>query len=205
MTAVAQISTPIESNEQISALLPTALSGIAAALSEGLSKLIRTELRRHSGAAAVNSAVKSALPQLLERSFQDYLLATEAETHNRRVAMLHLLTTAEFQSLRENFFLTASAASANEASESLTTEETATLLGVSRTHVISLIKSGALSASQTSGGHRRLSKPAVLAYKEEMKARQSKGLDAMMAATAEIGLYEAELEGIPQRTKRKKA
>jgi len=93
----------------------------------------------------------------------------------------------------------------SEAHDSLTTEEVARLLSVSRTHVISLIKSHVLMASQTSGGHRRISKAAVLAYKAEMKNRQAEGLDAMTAATADMGLYEAELEGIPQRTKRKKA
>lgn len=204
MTAVAQISTPFDPDEQISPLLVTALSGITSALSDGLSKLIRAELKKHSDGAAVESAVKNALPGLLERSFQDSLLAVTAETRDRRIAMLHLLTTAEVQSLNGNFLFSASAAR-TEISESLTTEEAATLLGVSRTHVISLIKSHALTASQTSGGHRRLSKAGVLAYKTEMKTRQSKGLDAMMAATTDMGLYETELEGIPRRAKRKKA
>lgn len=203
MTAVSQISPPIDADEQMFALLPTALGGMTAALSEGLSKLIRTELGKHSDAAAVNRAVKKALPQLLVRSFQDTLLAAATETHESRIALLHLLTTAEVQKLSGTFSSTAPTAPANEAAESLTTEEAATLLSVSRTHVISLIKSGALDASQTSGGHRRISKAAVVDYKMAMKARQSKGLDAMMTATSDLGLYDAELEGIPQRTKRK--
>lgn len=204
MTALAQNSPPVDSNEQISALLPTALGGITAALADGLSKLIRNELRKQSGVAAVISAMKSALPLLLERSFQDSLLAAEAETHSRRVAMLHLLTTAEVQSLSANLYSPTSTTSTDDTSE-LTSEEAASLLGVSRTHVISLIKSRAFSASHTSGGHRRISKAAVIAYKAEMKVRQSKGLDAMMVATAEMGLYDSELDVIPQRTKRKKA
>lgn len=93
----------------------------------------------------------------------------------------------------------------SEAHDSLTTEEAAALLSVSRSHVISLIKSQVLTASRTSGGHHRISKAVVLAYKAEMKNRQAKGLDAMTAATADMGLYETELEGIPHRTKRKKA
>lgn len=204
MAALAQNSPPVDSNEQISTLLPTALGGITAALADGLSKLIRNELRKHSGVAAVISAIKSALPLLLERSFQDSLLAAEAETHSRRVAMLHLLTTAEVQSLSANLYSPTSTTSTDDTSE-LTSEEAATLLGVSRTHVISLIKSRALAASHTSGGHRRISTAAVIAYKAEMKVRQSKGLDAMMVATADMGLYDSELDGIPQRTKRKKA
>ena len=204
MTTAARTSNPIDSNAPVSALLQTALSGITAALADGLSKFIRNELRKQSGVAAVISAVKSALPRLLERSFLDTLLTVEKDTQSRRVAMLHLLTTAEMQSLSANFLSTASTG-AHEAADSLTTEQAATLLGVSRTHVISLIKSHALLASLTSGGHRRLLKTAVLAYKEEMKARQSRGLDAMMAATTDMGLYETELLGIPQRTKRKKA
>ena len=205
MTAVDQMPTSFPTDEQISVLLPAALSGVTAALSEGLGKLIRTELKKHSGAAAVNSAIKNALPRLLERSFQDTLLAAAAGTHDRRIAMLHLLTTAEVQSRSENFFSIAAAARINDSSESLTTEEAASLLGVSRTHVISLIKSQALAARKTSGGHRRISKAAALAYRDEMKNRQSKGLDAMMDATAEMGLYATELEGLPRRATRKKA
>lgn len=205
MTALARISTPNDSGEQISALLATALSGVAAALSDGLSKLIRAEMKKHIGAAAINSAVKGALPRLLERSFQVSLLAAATETHKNRIAMLHLLTTAEFQNLSENFIVNAPAVSINDATESLTTEEAAKLLSVSRTHVISLVQSQTLTASRTSGGHRRISKAAVLAYKAEMKTRQSRGLDAMMAASADTGLYKAELEGIPRRAKRRKA
>jgi hypothetical protein len=52
------------------------------------------------------------------------------------------------------------------------------------------LDAGALGGvSRTAGGHRRISKAAVLAYKADSKARQTKGLDAMAQASERLGLY----------------
>jgi excisionase family DNA binding protein len=183
-------------------LLRMALDDIAAMLSEGLGTLIRTELKKQSKSGAVASAVKEALPQLLERSFQQSLLESASETHLRRVALMHLLTAAEVKTISHEVSLLSAFAHTDEGTDVLTTEEAAKLLNVSRTHLISLVESGTLPASRTSGGHRRIPKAAVLAYKGQMQARQRKGLDAMMKASGDLGLYHDELEGIPRRSKR---
>ena len=204
MTAIAKNPKPHAPAGGLSSLLPAALGGVTAALSEDLSKLVRAELARHSGVATVDHALKNALPGLIERSFQSSFLAGTADTHRCRMAMLHLLSAAELHNHGAGLLGGAPAEAPGEAAD-LTTEEAAKMLCLSRTHVVSLVKSGALPASSTAGGHRRISEAAVLAYKEGMKARQSKGLDAMMEASADLGLYDGELEGIPRRAKRKKA
>jgi hypothetical protein len=74
---------------------------------------------------------------------------------------------------------------------------------MSRTHVNSLMDSGALGfISRTAGGHRRISRAAVLAYKQDRRQRQAKGLEAMTGASQRLGLYEGELESIPRKKKR---
>ncbi|MYM81804.1 excisionase family DNA-binding protein [Duganella sp. FT50W] len=87
--------------------------------------------------------------------------------------------------------------------EDLTTEETAKFLSLSRSHVNSLVDANALPAIRTSGGHRRVPKAALVEYKQNMKARQAMGLDAMAEASSAMGLYDGELDGIPSRHKRK--
>lgn len=75
--------------------------------------------------------------------------------------------------------------------------------GLSRTHVNSLADSGALGVvRRTGGGHRRISKAALLRYKALSKERQSKGLDAMVAASQKLGLYDAEVESLPVKVGR---
>jgi excisionase family DNA binding protein len=97
----------------------------------------------------------------------------------------------------------ASKAAANADEEELTSEAASKLLHVSRTHVNTLADSGALGVvRRTDGGHRRISKAALLKYKALSKERQSKGLDAMVAASQKLGLYDAELEGLPVKAGR---
>lgn len=203
MTTIAQSTTNEDHQQQIADLLAVALGDFTSALSDSLGKLLRAELKKQSGATAVNNAVKLALPKILERSFHDSLLDNAAEQHQRRIALLHLLTSAEVQHLGAGRGPVQKIAQADELAESLTTEETAKLLSVSRTHVLSLVDTKALPVSLTRGGHRRIPKAAVLEYKQGMKARQAKGLDAMMEASAAMGLYDGELEGIPRRSKRR--
>jgi excisionase family DNA binding protein len=84
----------------------------------------------------------------------------------------------------------------------MTISEAAKLLHVSRTHLNTLIDEGKLDrVHYTQGGHRRIQRAAVLAYKEESKTTQKKGLNRMVEASERMGLYDKELEGLPIRRK----
>ena len=84
----------------------------------------------------------------------------------------------------------------------MTSEGAAKLLSVSRTHLNSLIEAGELGAvRRTSGGHRRISKSAVLAYWARTKERQLEGLDEMIKASQRLGLYDAEIDDLPDPLK----
>ncbi|BBU30254.1 hypothetical protein BTHE68_39880 [Burkholderia sp. THE68] len=82
----------------------------------------------------------------------------------------------------------------------LTSEEAAKLLHVSRTHLNTLIRDGRLTGVRlTPGGHRRISRAKVLAYKVSTEESQRQGLDEMVQASARMGLYDAELKNSPRR------
>ena len=84
----------------------------------------------------------------------------------------------------------------------MTSEGAAKLLHVSRTHLNSLIDAGELGVvRRTSGGHRRISRPAVLAYWARTKERQFEGLDEMIEASQRLGLYDAEIDDLPDDLK----
>ena len=204
MALTQQMELDKSESQHDSALLHLALNDVASTLTERLVKLLQSRLKKPGDHAMIDEVAKD-VAQLLELSFQSKVLDATAETRERRIALLHLLTLAEVKNLGNEWPLRSSPplAANDELKESLTTEEAAKFLGVSRTHLISLIKSQALPARLTSGGHRRIPKTAVFAYKQEMKQRQSKGLDAMMAGTSALGLYDEELEGIPRRSKLK--
>jgi len=91
---------------------------------------------------------------------------------------------------------------APEANE-LTSQAAAKLLHVSRKHLDTLVESGKLGdVGRTAGGHRRISKDAVLRYKLVSKARQAKALDVMVESTERLGLYDREVEDKPARNRR---
>ena len=86
--------------------------------------------------------------------------------------------------------------------EVVTSEEAAKLLHVSRTHINKLVEKGELGeVRKTEGGHRRILRSAVMAYKEKSKAGQFKGLEQMMAASAALGHYDDEMNNVPLRRK----
>ena len=193
-------------NQHDKELLHLALEGVASTFSRQLTKLLRSELKKSDDPKMIDEFVKDVVPQLLESSFQHEVLEANAETQKCRVVLLYMLSSAEMKNCGDEPLLLLSpmpSGTNDEPKESLTTEEAAKFLGVSRTHLISLIDSEILPARRTSGGHRRIPKTAVFAYKQEMKQRQSKGLDAMMESTSALGLYDEELEGIPRRSKNK--
>lgn len=81
----------------------------------------------------------------------------------------------------------------------LTTEEAAVLLNVSRAYCIELIDTQALRSRQTPSGARLVAKAEVIAYKDQMRARQSNALDALMEESERLGLYDDELSGVLRR------
>ncbi|WP_408488500.1 helix-turn-helix domain-containing protein [Paraburkholderia sediminicola] len=82
----------------------------------------------------------------------------------------------------------------------LSSDEAALVLHVSRECFYGLVRTGELVATRrTRDGHRWFSMANLLAYKERSKVRQRAGLDRMMESTRRIGLYDAELEGLPPR------
>jgi hypothetical protein len=82
----------------------------------------------------------------------------------------------------------------------LPSDEAALVLNVSPARFDGLVRTGELVATQrTRDGRRWFSMANLLAYKERTKVQQRVGLDRMMEATRRMGLYDAELEGLPPR------
>ena len=82
----------------------------------------------------------------------------------------------------------------------LPSDEAALILHVSRACFDGLVRTGELVATRrTRDGRQWFSTANLLAYKERSKVRQRMGLKKMMAATQRMGLYDAELEGLPPR------
>jgi excisionase family DNA binding protein len=145
---------------------------------------------------------ESAIPGVLQAEFESSLLAGGPEVRATRARLAHVLTSAELVAAVPAMH---DVPRAGEADVGLTSGGAARLLHVSRSHVNALADSGALGeVMKTAGGHRRLSRAAVLAYKEQSKRQQAKGLAAMMAATEEAGLYDLKLESAPPRKRKSK-
>lgn len=83
-------------------------------------------------------------------------------------------------------------------------EEITSDLHVSRTHLNALADAGVLGpVRRTEGGHRRLVKAEVMRYLKEAQDRQLKGVQDMMSASDELGLYEDEAKALrPKRFRR---
>lgn len=71
----------------------------------------------------------------------------------------------------------------------LSTSEAADILGVSRPTLVRLLESGEMPFEQP-GRHRRVRLADVLAYRERVRRRRAAGLDRMVAAAEDAGLYE---------------
>lgn len=69
---------------------------------------------------------------------------------------------------------------------------------MSPTNLCALADAGAFGlVRHTKEGHRLLPKAGVLSFRAESRRRQARGLRAAMAATHKLGLYDAELAGLP--------
>lgn len=154
----------------------------------------------------------TVLPGFIEDAFIKEFLSPTKGAALRRAHLVHLLSTANLEhlpgkstqapSLRA-FITTLDLPSHDDGDdETLTSEEAARLLHVSRTHLNGLADSGVLGTVQkTTGGHRRILKAQVLAYKQRQKKKQAEGLEAMHRATEEMGLYDREVSDVRARRK----
>ncbi|WP_430478729.1 excisionase family DNA-binding protein [Streptomyces sp. P11-1] len=70
----------------------------------------------------------------------------------------------------------------------LTTQEAADLLGVSRPTFVKILDEGGLSYTRP-GRHRRVLLADVLDYKEARRSQRRQGLDELTRLTEESGLY----------------
>lgn len=200
MSTLARPATRIAANSNPPVGLRFALADWADTLAAGVSAAISRELKsRAASAATVRNTVKKLMPALLEDAFLRNLIETERDAPKRRAVLIHLLSAAD-----AGIIPATHGADAKPADQAvLTSEEAAVMLHVSRTHLNTLLDAGKLGpVERTAGGHRRIPRPAVIAYKEACKARQARGLDTMVSASRRLGLYEGELKGVPRRSKR---
>ena len=178
--------------------LHLAFDGVAKTLVAKVNAVIAQQLAQQvSSSAVITQKVADEMPALLEQAFIVDFLQDKASARHRRAILTHLLSAAELQSVNQVPVPVAAPA------QELTSEAAAKLLHVSRTHLNTLVDTGQLGeVRRTPGGHRRIAKAAVLAYKAASRERQARGLEAMMEATERLGLYEEELAGLPVRAKR---
>lgn len=71
----------------------------------------------------------------------------------------------------------------------LSTSEAADILGISRPTLVRMLESGEIPFEQP-GRHRRVRMADVLAYRERVRRQRGAGLDRMVAAAEDAGLYD---------------
>lgn len=208
MTAAATTTSAPTLDHQLVGGLHVAFEGLSKALVSKVNAVIAQQLGRQAVSKTIEQKVAAMMPVVLEQAFiLDFLQDNQESARHRRAILSHLLSAAELQNTVGSLLLVPFAGTPSEAApadgEELTSEAASKLLHVSRTHLNTLVDTGQLAdVRRTAGGHRRISKAAVLQYKAASKDRQAKGLDAMVEATERLGLYDSELDGIPVRSKR---
>ena len=195
-------------DHQVVGGLHVAFEGLAKELATKVNALIAQQLGRQAASKTIEQKVAAIMPVVLEQAFiRDFLQSKQDSARHRRAILSHILSAAELQNTVGSLLLVPFSGTPSEAApadaEELTSEAASKLLHVSRTHLNTLVDTGQLGdVRRTAGGHRRISKAAVLQYRAASKDRQAKGLDAMVEATERLGLYDSELDGIPGRFKR---
>jgi len=74
----------------------------------------------------------------------------------------------------------------------LTTQQAADLLGVSRPTLVKLLEAGELPYTQP-GRHRRIRLTELLAYRERIRTERKEGLDELARISDDAGLYDDEV------------
>ena len=195
-------------DHQVVGGLHVAFEGLAKELATKVNALIAQQLGRQAASKTIEQKVAAIMPVVLEQAFiRDFLQSKQDSARHRRAILSHILSAAELQNTVGSLLLVPFSGTLSEAApadaEELTSEAASKRLHVSRTHLNTLVDTGQLGdVRRTAGGHRRISKAAVLQYRAASKDRQAKGLDAMVEATERLGLYDSELDGIPGRFKR---
>lgn len=159
------------------------LQDVVGRLSGRISARLAAELapKVKASEAKLRSLFNVTVPHVLQTEFESSLLSRGAVARAARAKLAHVLSVAE---LREAVPEGSARAVAPGRDDHLTSEEAAELLHVSRSHVNTLADSGVFGdVIRTAGKHRRLSRARVLAYKEQRKQSQAKGLQAMMAVS----------------------
>ncbi|MCP5285421.1 MAG: helix-turn-helix domain-containing protein [Burkholderiaceae bacterium] len=207
MTTLSRTPTAAPTDNQFLKGLHFALDGLAKELAAQLVALVEAQFAAGKASRkAVEKVVAAQVPALLQQGFITSFLADDTAVREHRAVLAHLLSAAELQATVGaglTVLPSAIAASSADEDDELTSEAAAKLLHVSRTHLNTLADSGVFGAvRRTDGGHRRISKAALLKYKAKSQERQAKGLDAMMAASQKLGLYDKELARLPVRAGR---
>ena len=78
---------------------------------------------------------------------------------------------------------------------SLSTQETADLLGISRMTLVRLLEAGQMPFDRP-GRHRRIRKVDVLEYRRSQRHRAEQALADMVADTERLGLYESDPDAV---------
>lgn len=181
-----------------------ALQGVADSMTTQITERLTKRLKGYS-AKELKAIMAPVVSVSLEAEFKRELLHPAPESRKRRALLTYVLTQVDARDAlgkdvpgaREGRDLV------QAGGEWLTSQEASKLLHVSRTHMNTLLDGGALGEIlRTAGGHRRVSKEAVLAYKEQSQQRQAAALNAVAEASQRLGLYAGELEGIARKGRR---
>lgn len=79
--------------------------------------------------------------------------------------------------------------------QSLTTQEAADFLGISRPTLVKVLESGEIPFDRPGAGrHRRVRLQDVVAYQERRRVQRRAALDELTREAAEVGLYEADVD-----------
>jgi excisionase family DNA binding protein len=186
--------------------LQLALDDVVTEIKEKMGRLLSglaPSLGSPSAAERLSATLASQLDKLVMDSVTNRLLnSQDSSAHARRNALMQLLVQADaplnsVASPRLNAVVVDP-----DDEEMLTSEKAAQLLHVSRPHLAKLLDNGTIpGVAKTEKGHRRIAKGAILRYKAQMKERQAEGFATVAKMSLELGLYDDELEGIPDAPK----
>jgi excisionase family DNA binding protein len=204
---ITQLVPNVALNNDTIARVLLALRDVGTELGQKLDKLVG-DLSASSGSRVdlevISKAISSNLEALLVETVMSGLVtARDEDAHARRIAMMRVLVDAE-----DVPAMTGAISQANsrvpfpDEAEILSGEQAAMLLRVSRPYINKLLDNGTIpGVEKTESGHRRIPKDAVLRYQAQMKARQAKATESVVNASKELGLYDGELDGIPEAPK----